>query len=123
MPIRACPGTSGIPFDERNRFQGVRYHHEIGGLRILFRSPFDLRNLGAVGEVLAVTGNAVPVSLDHCGIGDDHFDPVFGLTDGDILPVFVSSELRKRGAWLESTPSLTAFFSHVGHMVSPGFNA
>jgi hypothetical protein len=27
------------------------------------------------------------------------------------------------GAWLESTPSLTAFFSHVGHVVFPRFNA
>jgi len=27
------------------------------------------------------------------------------------------------GARLESAPSLTAFFSHVGHVVFPGFNA
>jgi hypothetical protein len=46
--------------------------------------------------MLAVTGNAVPISVDHRVIGDDHLDPVFGLTDGDILPVFVSPELRKR---------------------------
>ena len=76
MPIRCIWESVGILFDERNRFQGVRYHHEIGGLRIPFRCPFDLRNLGAVEEMLAVTGNAVPIRADHRVIGDDHLDPV-----------------------------------------------
>ena len=99
--LRVCPSVRireslCILFDERNRFQGVRYHHEIRGLRTLFRCPLDLRNLGAVGKTLAVSGNAAPVGIDHDGIGDDHLDPVFGLTDGDILPVFVSPELGER---------------------------
>jgi hypothetical protein len=55
----------------------------------------DLRHLGAVGERLAVAGNAGPVGVDHHGIGEDHSDHVFGLTDGDSLPAFVASELRE----------------------------
>src|SRR5260370_37266254 len=55
-------------FDERNRFQGVRYHHEIRGLRTLFRCPLALRNLAAVGETLAVTAKAAPVGIEHSGV-------------------------------------------------------
>src|SRR5262245_2754299 len=67
-----------------------------GDAAFLIRGPLDLRNLGAVGEMLAVSGKAVSVRGHHRGIGNDHLDTVFGLTDGDILPVFVSAEIRKR---------------------------
>src|SRR5882672_7928496 len=56
----------------------------------------DLRHLGAVGERLAVAGNAGLVGLDHHGIGEDHRHHLFVVTDGDRLPAFVSSELRER---------------------------
>src|ERR1700722_19946125 len=46
-------------------------------------------NLGAVGERLAVAGNAGPVGVDHRGIGDHHLQQIFSLTDGDDLPVLV----------------------------------
>src|SRR6266550_6262592 len=62
----------------------------------LFRVPMDLRHLGAVGERLAVTGNAGLVGLDHHGIGEDQSHHLFIVTDGDSLPTFVSSELRER---------------------------
>jgi hypothetical protein len=51
---------------------------------------------GAVGEWLAVAGNAGSISLDRHRIGDDDLDQVSALTDGDSLPVFVTLELRKR---------------------------
>jgi hypothetical protein len=54
-----------------------------------------LRNLRAVGEKPAISGKAVSVRSHHRGIGDDHLDAVFGLTDGDTLPVFVSAEVGK----------------------------
>jgi len=56
----------------------------------------DLRHLGAVGERLAVAGNAGLLGLDHHGIGEDHSHHLFAVTDGDSLPAFVSSELGER---------------------------
>jgi integrase len=67
-------------------------NHQVGTIS----GPLDLRNFGAVGEKLAVSRKAVSVRGHHRGIGNDHLDTVFGLTDGDILPVFVSAEIRKR---------------------------
>ena len=46
--------------------------------------------------MLAVGGKAVSVRGHHRGIGDDHLDTGFGLTDGDVFPVFVSREVRER---------------------------
>jgi hypothetical protein len=86
----------GILFDERNRFQGVRHRHEIGGHSVPFEGPLDLRNLGAVGKKLAIVGNAVPICVYHRVVRRDHFQAGFGLTYCNILPSFVSSELRPR---------------------------
>src|SRR5512139_374135 len=71
----------GILFDERNRFQGVRHHHKIRGLSVLFCGPLDFHDLGSVGKMLAIAGSAFPVSIHHRGICRDHLQPVFGLTD------------------------------------------
>ena len=62
----------------------------------LFRVPVDLRYPGAVGERLAVAGNAGLVGRDHRRIGEYRSNMVSVLTDGDKLPGFVSSELRER---------------------------
>src|SRR5262245_13413060 len=77
--LRVCPSVSvrkslGILFDERNRFQSVRYQYEVRRLCAPFHGPLDLRNLGAVRELLAGSGKAVSVSGHHRGIGDDHLD-------------------------------------------------
>jgi hypothetical protein len=56
----------------------------------------DLCNFGAVGEWLAVAGNAGPVGIDHHGIGEDRSHQLVGLADGDNLPVFISPELGER---------------------------
>src|SRR5271165_4697802 len=56
----------------------------------------DLRHLGAVGEWLAVAGNARLVGLDHRRIAEDRFDHLSILTNGDSLPIFVSTELGER---------------------------
>src|SRR5271169_4320103 len=53
----------------------------------------DLRHLRAVGEGLAVAGNARLVGLDHRRIAEDRFDRFSILTYGDSLPIFVSPEL------------------------------
>ena len=42
-----------------------------GASLLLYRLPMDLGNLGAVGERLAVAGNAGPIGLDHHRIGED----------------------------------------------------
>src|SRR5213594_3402490 len=74
-----------------------RARHRRGGERLhLFRVPMDLRHLGAVGERLAVPGNAGPVGLDHLGIGEDRSKQGSVLTDGDNLPGLVSPELGER---------------------------
>src|SRR5258708_11004812 len=97
-PSATVGKSLAIPFDEINSYQAVRHIHGKGRLRILLRFPPDLRNLGAVGELLAVSGNARPVGLDHRGISDDRLDLFFSLTDGDNPPIFVSPELREREA-------------------------
>ena len=56
----------------------------------------DLRHLGAIREGLAVAGNAGPVGVDHHGIGEDHSEQLFAVTDSNSLPAFVSPELRER---------------------------
>src|SRR6185312_13877036 len=61
-----------------------------GEVLVLFRAPMDLRHLGAVGERLAVAGNAGQVSVDHHGISKDRSDQLVVLTDGNNLPAFVS---------------------------------
>src|SRR5215475_10069067 len=38
----------GVLFDERERFQGVRHHHEIRGHSVPFDGPLDFRNLGTL---------------------------------------------------------------------------
>src|SRR5215472_2061901 len=100
-PLGKCPAVRvresfGILFDERNRFQGVRHRHEIGGRIVLFEGPLDLRNFGTVGKKLAVAGNAVPICVYHHVIRRDHFQAGFGLTYCNILPGFVSSKVRPR---------------------------
>src|SRR5438094_1109060 len=75
----------------------LRARHRRGGERLhLFRVPMDLRHLGAVGERLAVPGNAGPVGRDHHGISEDHSHQGSVLTDGDNLPGLVSPELGER---------------------------
>src|SRR4051795_1575050 len=95
-PSAAVRESLAILLDETNAVQGVRHIYGKGRLRILFRYPLDLRDLGAVGERLAVAGNAGPVGVDLHGIGDDQLDLFVGLTDGDRLPVLVSPEVRER---------------------------
>jgi hypothetical protein len=57
----------------------------------------NLRHLGAVWEMLAVTGKAAgPVGVDHDRIGEDHLDQISGLSDRNNLPIFVSPELGER---------------------------
>jgi hypothetical protein len=77
-PSAGVQESLAIPLDEINVPQGVRHHRRSGGLRTLFRFPMDLRNLGAVGEMLAVAGNAGPAGVDHHGIGEDHSEHVLG---------------------------------------------
>jgi hypothetical protein len=98
----------GILFDERNRFQGVRHVHEIGGLVVLFEGPLDLRNLGAVGKKLAIAWNPVPICVYHGVIRRDHLQAGFGLTYCNILPGFVSPEVRPRESvrYLQRVPVL-----------------
>jgi hypothetical protein len=60
---------------------------------ILLRHPMDLRPPGAVGDRLAVAGNARLIGLDHRGIAEDRCELVTVVTDGDNLPIFVSPEL------------------------------
>ena len=45
---------------------------------------------------MVIAGNALPIRVYHRVIRRDHLQASFGLTDGDILPGFVSSEIRKR---------------------------
>src|SRR6185437_509888 len=53
----------------------------------------DLRHFGAVGEGLAITGNAGFEGVDDHRISYDHSDRPCALAGGDYLPVFVSAEL------------------------------
>jgi len=87
-----------VLFDERERLQSTGDVDEIGRLLVLLESPLDLRELGAVGEKLAVARNAAAISFDRQIIARDYFRAVLGLTDGNILPVFVSAEIGKREA-------------------------
>jgi hypothetical protein len=96
MPIRGCLEIVGILFNKRNRFQCVRYPDEVGRCPIPSRVPLNLRNLGTVRELLAVSRKAVSVCGHHRGISDDRLDAVFRVTDGNNLPVFVSAEVGKR---------------------------
>jgi hypothetical protein len=79
----------------RHRVRGA--HGKRGGGEF-FRSPLDLRDLGALGEGLAIAGNTLLVGVDHHGIRKDKSDHVLGvgLTWADGLPVFVSPELGER---------------------------
>jgi hypothetical protein len=92
LRVRESPA---VLFDEENVLQGVRHPHEKRSLRICFRFPFDLCNLGAVRKMLAVARNAGPVSVDHYGVGDHHLQQRFSLTDGDNLPVLIPSKVRE----------------------------
>src|SRR5215831_8050686 len=99
IPLRICPSVRvreslGIFFDERYRFQSVRHVYKVRRLSVPFEGPLDLRNLGAVRKKLAVTGNAVPICVYHHVIRRDHFQAGFGLTHCNVLPGFVSSEVR-----------------------------
>src|SRR5262249_23230372 len=71
-------------------------HGRIREVLVLFRVPMDLRHLGAVGERLAVAGNAGQTGVDHHGVSEDHSDQLVVLTDGNNLPAFISPELRER---------------------------
>src|SRR5258708_39828147 len=95
-PCAGVRKSLAVPHHEINVMQGVRHSRRTGGLRTLFRVPMDLCHLGAVGERLAVAGNAGSLGVDLHGIGEDHLDLVSGLTDGDSRPFFESSELTER---------------------------
>ena len=85
---------------------------------IVLRRPMDFRHLGSVRDRLPVTGKTGLVGVDHHGIPENHGDHLFVSTDGNSLPPFVSSELRKcKSAWdlqcvfvldSKSTPARTA---------------
>src|SRR5262245_47444623 len=92
-PIAAIGEPLAIPHREIEVMQGVRYKRRRGSLGALLRVPMDLRHLGAVGEWLAVAGNAGLVGGDNLRIAEDHLDQVSALTDADDLPGFVSLEL------------------------------
>jgi hypothetical protein len=65
----------------------------------------DFRQLGAVGERLAVAWNAGQVGLDHYRIREDRSNVISVLTDGDNLPSLVSSELRERQSIRQLSPA------------------
>jgi hypothetical protein len=77
MPIRSCPGVCwyllvSVSMNETDfRVSGTITKYGDSG----FLFDVHLRNLGAVGEMLAVTGNAVPIRVDHRVIGDDPLIP------------------------------------------------
>src|SRR5438445_743752 len=82
-------------------FKLLRDHQPVRNLVWKTRLPDfedlrDLGHLGAVGERLAVAGNAGLVGLDHDRISEDRSNKIAVLTDGYNLPSFVSSELRER---------------------------
>src|SRR5262249_57508185 len=63
----------------------------VGHVFHLFRTPVDLRHLGAVGQRLAVAGIAGVIRIDQQGIRQDHSHHlVAGVTYGDNRPAFVS---------------------------------
>src|SRR6516225_6290708 len=68
-PPVAVRESLGILLDELDLSQGARYGvrgaRRKRGLRNLSRLPFDLGNLGAVGERLAVSRNTCPVGFHH----------------------------------------------------------
>src|SRR5213596_1919608 len=68
--------------------RGREYRH-------LCRDPMDFRHLGAVGERLAVPGNARPIGLDHHGISEDRSNRRSVLANGHKVPGLVSPELRE----------------------------
>src|SRR5579872_2426414 len=72
------------------------WHRGCGERLHLFRVPMDLRQLRAIGERLAVAGNAGHVCLDHLRISEDRSNKGSVLTNGDNLPGLVTSELRER---------------------------
>src|SRR5262249_26370413 len=99
IPLGVCPSVRvreslAILFDERDRFQSIRHVYKIRRLSVPFEGPLDLRNLGAVRKKLAVTGNAFPICVYHHVIRCDHFQAAFGLAHCNVLPGFVSSEVR-----------------------------
>jgi hypothetical protein len=49
-----------------------------------------------LGKGLPLPRNAFLLRVYHRGIPQDSLDPIIGLTHCDILPCFISSELRKR---------------------------
>jgi hypothetical protein len=55
----------------------------------------DLRHSGAVGERLAVAQNARLVGPDHRGVAENRCELATVITDGDGLPVLVSSEVSE----------------------------
>src|SRR5438046_5765394 len=59
-PSGAVRKSLAVLFDEKSLREGVRHIHHKGGLRTLFRLPLELRDLGAVGERLAIARNAGP---------------------------------------------------------------
>src|SRR5258706_6155097 len=63
-----------VLFDEKKILQSVRHIHGKRSLRTLLWLPLNFRDLGAVGETLAVAGNAGLVGGDHGGVGDDDFE-------------------------------------------------
>jgi len=70
VKLGVCPSLRGreslvILLDKENVLLDGRDVHGKGGLRALFRFPLDLRYLGAVGESLAVAGNAGAVGGDQ----------------------------------------------------------
>ena len=80
---------------EVNVMQRTWYCRRTGIRLVLYRSPVDLRHLGAIRKRLAVTGNACLVRVDHHGISDDHSELIPVMANGDYLPAFVSPELGK----------------------------
>jgi hypothetical protein len=73
VKLGVCPSARvreslGILFDKRNRFQGVQYHHGIGGLRILFRCALIFATLEPSGKCLPLSGMPALQALMIAGL-------------------------------------------------------
>src|SRR5262249_18688690 len=69
-----------------------------GASALFFAFQWIFAILEPSGKGLPFPGNTGLVGRDNLRIPEDRYDQVSGLTDGDDLPVFVSSELREREA-------------------------
>jgi hypothetical protein len=88
---------------------------EYGDSAFFFDGPLDLHNLGASGgkNGLPLAGEPVSIRPLSSRIGRMIFIPLFVMTDRDILPVFVSFELRELRALGTFSVFLSALRGHA----------